>query len=365
MTKILVIEDEIGIRDNVVDILELEGFETLAAQDGQLGIELAMKQLPDLILCDIMMPDIDGYQVLMEVRDNLATAMIPFVFLTAKADRPSVRYGMELGADDYLTKPFTASGLVAAITTRLEKQQVMTQRYTQMLEDLRGNNIFNILPHELRTPLVAILGYAELLMWDTDTLSPQRISEMAERIFTSGKRLHHLVENFLVYAQIQIIRADPDRLTALRDHYVNRPDKLITQIAFDKAQQANREADLQIIVTEEHTLQISLESLKKIIEELVDNAFKFSDPGTPVQITAEVVEQMYQWTITNNGRGMTSEQIANIGAGMQFERLLYEQQGAGLGLVIAQQLVELHSGTLEIESELDTETVVHVRLPLG
>lgn len=364
MTRILVIEDEINLCENVVDILEMEGFEILYAYDGGEGIDLALTHLPDLILCDIMMPVTDGYQVLMALRENPATALIPFVFLTAKADRPSIRHGMELGADDYLTKPFAAQDLVRAVTTRIEKHQAMIHHYGQALEDLRGH-IFTILPHELRTPLVSILGYAHLLVCDADILTTERIRDVATHILTAGERLHSLIENFLVCAQIEIVKHDPDRQSRMRSQYMSRPDKLTAQIAHDKARAINRETDLQIATVEVPQVRISLESLQKVIGELVDNAFKFSDAGTPVEIGAEAVNRMYQWTIRDHGRGFTPDQIATIGAGMHFERALYKSQGSELGFSIAKQLVELHAGTLDIESKPGLQTTVRVALPLG
>jgi DNA-binding response OmpR family regulator len=107
MTRILIIEDEDVIRQNVLEMLEYEGFETSGAADGLAGLQTAREQLPDLIICDIMMPELDGFGVLEELRSDSATATIPLIFLTAKADRDSMRVGMNLGADDYLTKPFT------------------------------------------------------------------------------------------------------------------------------------------------------------------------------------------------------------------------------------------------------------------
>jgi two-component system, sensor histidine kinase and response regulator len=362
MTQILVIEDEVALCDIVVDFLTLEGFETLFAYNGETGIAIAYEHLPDLVLCDIMMPGMDGYQVLLALRDNPATTLIPFVFLTAKADRPSIRHGMELGADDYITKPFAMSDLVAAIKTRLAKHQAAIQRYAAAMEELRGN-IFYMLPHELRTPLVSILGYAELLIWDSPTLSSGRVKEMAQHIQAAGDRLHRLIENFLIYAQIEIIKADPNRRAALRDQLMQNPGQLTADIARRKAQTYQRGADLQLTIHEGLAVQIALENVQKIIEELVDNAFKFSEVGTTVQVSTQIVDHTYQWIIRNRGRGMTPEQIASIGAGMQFERRLFEQQGAGLGLVVAQRLIELHAGTLEIDSAPDEETIVRVALP--
>ncbi|NES97097.1 MAG: response regulator, partial [Desertifilum sp. SIO1I2] len=113
MKKILVIEDEPTVRANLLKLLDLEGYQSLEASDGHTGIQLAEQHQPDLILCDIMMPELDGYAVLEALRQNPVTAMIPFIFLTAKAERNDWRQGMEKGADDYLTKPFTRSELLA------------------------------------------------------------------------------------------------------------------------------------------------------------------------------------------------------------------------------------------------------------
>ena len=122
MKKILIIEDQSVMRRNLVTILEMEGFQTLAASDGQLGLELALKEKPDLILCDVMMPALDGYGVLQALRQEKSTATIPFIFLTAKGERTEVRQGMNLGADDYLAKPVTREDLLAALKARLERK---------------------------------------------------------------------------------------------------------------------------------------------------------------------------------------------------------------------------------------------------
>lgn len=130
MIKILVIEDEESIRNNILDLLEAEDFQTLGAENGLSGVQLATDQIPDLIVCDVMMPELDGYGVLNQLRANPVTASIPFIFLTALAERSHLRQGMILGADDYLTKPCSAGELLSAITTRLEKYSAMRSHYT-------------------------------------------------------------------------------------------------------------------------------------------------------------------------------------------------------------------------------------------
>lgn len=135
MTKILVIEDEASLRENIIDLLDLEGYDVIGAEDGQIGVKLAQEQIPDLILCDIAMPNLDGHGVLRLLRQQAVTANIPLIFLTAKATKADIRLGMTLGADDYLTKPFTQRELIEAITARLTKQAAMTNLYAQALQN--------------------------------------------------------------------------------------------------------------------------------------------------------------------------------------------------------------------------------------
>ncbi|MEH2177333.1 EAL domain-containing response regulator [Nostoc sp.] len=128
MPKILIIEDEEAVRENILDLLEAEDFETIAAANGRIGVNLAISEVPDLILCDMMMPELDGYGVLTALRQEPSTATIPFIFLTAKSAKSDFRQGMDMGADDYITKPFTRSELLSAIMNRLEKYATL-KRY--------------------------------------------------------------------------------------------------------------------------------------------------------------------------------------------------------------------------------------------
>lgn len=124
MTKVLLIEDNEDIRENVIEILELSDYKVYAADNGKAGVELALKHSPDIVLCDIMMPEMDGYSVLKTLNENNHTRATPFIFLTAKAERPDIRKGMEMGADDYLTKPFDDQELLKAIESRLKKKEI-------------------------------------------------------------------------------------------------------------------------------------------------------------------------------------------------------------------------------------------------
>ncbi|MDD2819781.1 response regulator [Flavobacterium petrolei] len=136
MSKILVIEDNKEIRDNIVEILELANYEVTVGKNGKQGLEIAMTDIPDIILCDIMMPDLDGYDVLYLINKNAETSNIPFIFITSKSERLDLRKGMEMGADDYLTKPFGRLELLNAIEIRLKKKDLQHDFYSRSLEQL-------------------------------------------------------------------------------------------------------------------------------------------------------------------------------------------------------------------------------------
>jgi two-component system sensor histidine kinase/response regulator len=361
MKKILVIDDETWLREMVHMALAQKGYDVVEAENGAVGIEAARKVLPDLILCDVNMEKVDGYLTLSSLRNEPATAAIPFILMTGLADHAGMRHGMELGADDYLPKPFTIDGLYAAVDARLKKAQTVRQEAERKLADLR-DNLSLMLPHELRTPLNGILAYGEILSTEAATLAASEIAEMGQVIHESGKRLERLVENFLIYAQLELIGSDPQKVSALRGKQTLSPVALIEKRARAQAELAHRSQDLALEL-KDSPVAISEENLAKIVDELVQNAFKFSQSGTPVSVSLSDSGGAVTLAVIDHGRGFSTEHITRVGAYMQFDRKLQEQQGLGLGLSIAKRLTELHGGTLRVESQRGGSTSVSVRLP--
>ena len=362
MTKILVIEDEEAIRENILELLEAENFTAVGAANGKTGIKLALEQIPNLILCDVMMPEIDGYGVLKALRSEPITATIPLIFLTAKADKTDLRQGMELGADDYITKPCTPQELLKAIEIRLERQKTISSHSQQKLDEMRSN-ISMSLPHELRTPLNAILGFSELILSESDLLEPDEILEMVGQIQVSGRRLYRLIQNFLLYAELEMAATNPELLEKMQNSELSGVKSLLGEKARQQAKHANRTADLQLNM-EEVLVTIDLIKLTKILEELLDNAFKFSLEGTPVVVSTQVENNFFILSVKDRGRGMSADRIAQLEAYMQFDRRVYQQPGLGLGLAIVKRITQLYGGELKIESSPHQETIARVFLPV-
>jgi two-component system sensor histidine kinase/response regulator len=361
MPKILVIDDDELICEMIASSLKLEGFETIRAFDGTAGVEAARTHLPDLIVCDILMPKLDGYETLKALRENPVTAMIPFIFLTGQSTISDVRQGMVHGADDFLTKPIKIGELVAAIQARLRRQVLVDRETDRRLNELRVNLSIS-LPHEIRTPLSGIIGFAEVLRDDVKSLGPDEISEMAKIILKSATRLGHLVENFLTFAQLDMLAATSAPKAFVGKDMTVMFDLHIEEIADKKGKEYERPDDLKLSLGGAEA-SITTLSGKRIVEELVDNAFKFSNRGQSIELATKAVDDFWELTVKDGGVGMDSKEIAQIGAYKQFQRKSREQQGSGLGLAIALKMSELYGGTLTIQSELGKGTLVTVRLP--
>ena len=211
MNKILVIEDEQFVRENILELLDAEGFEVIGAENGRVGVDLAKVMLPDLILCDVMMPELDGYGVLTSLRQESVTASVPFIFLTAKVAKADFRQGMELGADDYLTKPFTRAELLGAIASRLKKRAAVQERHNTELKEAKEQ--LNYLIHnDSLTNLPNRLSLRERFkqVQPTDSSDEQLITVLSvglDRFNQINDNLGHAVGDLL-------IKAVADRLTA-------------------------------------------------------------------------------------------------------------------------------------------------------
>ena len=177
MKTVLIIEDELTVRESLVDLLEIEGFRAIAANNGKMGLQIALKERPDLVLCDISMPGLDGFGVLQELRGNPGTGAMPFVFLTARTTKVEFRRGMELGADDYLFKPFTIDELLSAIAARLTKQAALIQQLstpTQIPTIAAQDGLLNYFYQELRNPLSTL----NLILYWLQQGSPEAMAEL-------------------------------------------------------------------------------------------------------------------------------------------------------------------------------------------
>ncbi len=356
----MIIEDEDNIRETLEDVLSMQDYIVYSAANGVEGVSKAIELLPDLIICDIVMPELNGFEVIKQLKQNPLTFTIPFLFLTAKSERHERRYGMELGADDYITKPFQGDEIIRAVETRIAKQSDLMEYHKKNLEELQ-KNIASALPHEMRTPLTVMIGFAQIIQNSINKLSNEEIENMAKNIAEAGERLLRLISNYTQFVELLNLeyshKPKPNKIT-------NVPERIITDIANTIAMRYDRINDLMLSLTNV-PIHIPEGYFSKAVEEVIDNAFKFSPNGSEVKITAFKVHNYFCISVADRGRGFEPEQIQKIGAFMQFKRQDYEQQGAGLGLAIAQKTADLFNGEINIESTPNQYTIVELKFPIA
>jgi len=352
---ILILEDDSNILSNLTELLEAEGYTTYTGTDGSDGIALLKDMKPDLIICDIMMPRMNGHEFYKLIRKDYDTRFIPFIFLTAKTDLSSIREGLNLGVDDYVTKPFSSEDLLTTIETRLKKQKEFNAQLESFVK-----NVDMYIPHELRTPLVSIIGYSQLILSELDTMEKKEVKDMTEKILWSAQRLHERIEKFISYAEMNLYKDVVSGEELYKPGEIN--GEFINGVIASHYSMAERIKDYQITV-EPALLEIPENHIRKILRELLENAAKYSKPGSDILVNGGVEENNYVISILDSGIGISKEEMNNVGVFQQFSREEHSQQGNGIGLALAKRIALHYKGTLNIESEKGKFTKVIIKLP--
>jgi two-component system sensor histidine kinase/response regulator len=344
--NILIIEDTKSIREELRDILTFEGMQVFTAENGQEGIDKAKEYLPDLILCDIMMPVKDGFEVFGEIQNINNFKHTPFIFLTAKATVENRREGMILGADDYIVKPFDIDLLIKSVKSRLYKEKKRKQSENHKLETLQ-NNISHAIPHELLTPLNGIIGLSGLMKNPERGIDDKKFRDFASGIFDSGHRLLSTIQKFIYYTEVELLLNNDKKEASLKEEITETGEQELEEQSQIIARKFNRKSDIELHL-KPFNIKISSFHFEVIIANIVDNAFKFSNQGDKVIIEVELDDSHVHITVIDNGVGFNEVTLNQIGAFTQFNRSKMEQQGLGLGLITSKKLINFYEGELSI-----------------
>lgn len=357
MRKILYIDDNTNLLEEILDALKFEGFQVYGASDGQQGIEIAKTQKPNLILCDIMMPGIDGFEIYKQIKEDTSTSLIPFIFLTALAEPDEIRKGMELGVDDYIIKPILLKDLLNIISIRLKKSEEINGQIQTQLNELR-DRVLHSLPHELLTHLNGILGFASLIKNDAESMSRSEIKVLATELELSGNRLHNLINNYLNYVSITV-KNDSDLINIKLNNIHDTIEEVSTQVA----EKYERVDDL-ILKLADTELLISQNDIEYLIRELVDNAFKFSERKSKVKVIMNTANNdLVEISIIDYGVGFHIDNMTEIGAFNQFNYKKQSQQGSGMGLITSILIAQRYKGSILISNN-KLGTSVTLSLPI-
>jgi len=348
-TKILVLEDDKQIRDTISEILQIHNFDVLAVENGKVGIEKLKSFTPDIILCDIMMPVMSGIEFLNYLKSTDIFSKIPFLFLTAKVSRDDLRVGMELGADDYITKPFKTEELLKAIESRLKRIQSIQKSVANNFDDFK-KKIKVVGSHEFNTQLYTILASSDLILKNQEYLLENENIEFVNLIKNSAQKLHRNFNNLILFL------SDSKKLTNLKWIGINEILDLIkTKINDTQSENLKR----CVFEFENAEFLISKNHFIFSMFELIDNALRFSQEKVVIK-GSQIGESFYIISIEDFGIGMDRSDIENINALTQFNRESLEQQGLGLGLYLSKKKLTSMGFNFSILSQKNKGTIVKI-----
>ncbi len=366
MIKVLVIEDDPPILDNILDTLEAEGFEVQGATDGLAGLELAQTLSPDLILCDIVMPRLDGYGVLQNLRGDPSTANTPFIFLTCRSERADMRQGMEMGADDYLPKPYTRAELLGAINTRLKKLEAfrnLQREYEQIkTSDQLKSDMIRVAAHDLNNPLSVMSLTLQMLVRVYGKELPQDVLNKLASIEAQSNKLKHIASDILSVERIDAMNVERlvelvDLTELVRDEFHNYDEN-----AQRKKQRFLLEQSTQPIMVHADVLE-----LDHAISNLISNAIKYTQVGGTVRVVVRKEAARAVFAVEDNGYGIPQENQGRLFEA--FYRVKTQEtsdiEGTGLGLHLVKKIVERNQGTMIFSSVYGKGSSFGFWMPLG
>jgi two-component system sensor kinase len=352
--KILLVDDEQNIRETTSEFLIFKNYEVKSVANGQEALDLLDNWIPDLILCDIMMPVMDGNQLHYILKENRTLAAIPFIFLTAKKENNLMRKSMLEGVDDFISKPFKTNELIKLIETKIVRFQKIKNIHNNLYV---GENKYFL--HEVNTPLNGILGSIDVLLDDPANLKKEDKKSFYDAIKTSAERLNRTMQNLILYESLK-----NNKLNFLDDQHVEIVNTFLEtkkKILETFKNQENR----IISEIEEADVKISKKYLNFIFFELIDNALKFSSEDSIVTVSGKKLnDKYYELIISDYGIGFTEKELKKINAAQQFNRDKIEQQGLGLGLYLSKTIIKKANGVFSIVSEENKGTKISLFLPL-
>ncbi len=370
--SILVVDDEPNNFDVIETLLADYEYDLHYLSNGQDTIDSLDILNPDLILLDVMMPEVNGIEVCRQIKLIPHWQSIPILMVTALTSKQDLALCLEAGANDFISKPVNSFELRARVKSllRIKEQYDRMKEFSVMQRDtinmLNRNleklnkSISSSFPHELNTPLNGIHGVIQMLKQDLYELDKSEIKMMLSWVEESTIRLENLTKKFLLYLDLEL-SASQGKIYEPQSCRLSAPaiEKALT--SFAKTFERSDDLDFNL---EQAIVLLPLDDLSFILHELISNAIRFSDKGTKISVKTIIENDLLHLTVKDQGKGMKSEQISQVGAFMQFEREEYAQEGLGLGLKIVMDMVDRVGGKFSIDSIYGKGTKVNVYFPI-
>ncbi len=354
--KILIVDDVTKNIQLVASILQQAGYEIFFALNGPMALDLVKDQTIDLILLDIMMPEMDGFETCKQIKELPNVHDVPIIFLTAKTDIESIKNGFNIGGVDYITKPFNREELLARVKTHLALMQQQ-----QELKELNAtkDKFFSIIAHDLKSPFNHLLGLTEIINNLAEKSDNKEILEISELINKSAKRGKNLLDNLLEWSRSQIGTHifNPKNIVLF--------DSVDETISFASSMAAEKHISIVNDIPQKTIVLADINMLNTILRNLISNAIKFTNPDGVVRIYARDLKHSVKITVEDNGIGISNsilpklfnieENPSTIGTG--------SEKGTGLGLILCREFVDRHGGEIYVKSERGMGSKFIFKLP--
>lgn len=338
-------------------ILKMDGYNIETAYSGPEALETVQEKEIDLVLLDIMMPDVDGFSVAEQLQADESTVNIPIIFLTARNDTESITRGFKIGAVDYITKPFRGEELRMRVRTHLRLRHIQQElREANAAKD----KFFSIIAHDLRSPFTALVGMAQYLATGIDQLDAETAKEFLDGMHKSSKNAFNLLENLLEWSRIQTGRLP------MNPQEVNVRGILEDNLSLLQVNIENKEITVENKLDEEEKAWADENAVNTVFRNLLSNAIKFTPQKGAISIYGRKTEEMLVVTVQDTGTGMDKETLENLFRidHRNTSKGTDSEKGSGLGLILCKEFVERNNGTLTVESEPGKGSIFSFTLPL-
>jgi signal transduction histidine kinase len=351
--KILIIDDIASNIQVVANLLKKNNYNISYAQSGKAGIERALQINFDLILLDIMMPEMDGYEVCLKLKSNIRTKDIPIIFLTAKTTEDSLKRGFECGAVDFISKPFKANELLARVSTHIQLKIVREILSETNLNLQKANQdkdkLLSIIAHDLSNPFSVLITFSKLLIDSYDDFKREDVLNYLKTFYQTSKQGYNLLDNLLKWSKSQTGKIEVEPIV------LDMKDLVEENITLLYSQAKSKSIELVNKVPDNLLAFADLNMILTVIRNLISNAIKFTNINGVVEISGSDHHNIIEIKIKDNGIGISPEDLEKIfridvkhsTAGTANER------GTGLGLMLCKEFVERNMGKLLAKSEVD------------
>lgn len=361
---LILIVDDIPQNIQVLGMrLRKENYEIAVAQNGKEALRVVNDIQPDLILLDVMMPEMDGYEVCKRLKSDPETSNIPIILLTGKTGTEDIVKGFELGASDYITKPYKSAELLARVKTHLElkRSKDELEKKNAELTDLNDhkNTFFSMVSHDLRNPLMAFLNLAEILKDDYENMEEDRIRYFIRMLYEAADEMQKLLNNLLEWARLEMGKIE------VKPEIIDMKEIVDNNVNLLKTNAREKSITIEEHLPEEVEVFADKNMVDAVVRNVISNSIKFTGENGKIDIGFQSRNGDKIVMISDNGVGIPKEKLDTLFSikHIHSTKGTNNEKGTGLGLLLCKQMLEQNNGSIFIDSEDGEGTTVNLLLP--